>query len=147
LDGLPRHRLLAPGSAALTVAADHLANNVEFATFLCPDGGRRLARITAISCARQPARHLAGVLVVSPPGDLHGLTIQELEILGLLVEDWSLRRIGAALDLPLSTVADRLEHILTKLTAPSRSVAVLQALRRGLYIPRVLGAHHRQRRD
>jgi hypothetical protein len=65
LDGLPRHRLLTPDSPALAVAADHLANNVEFATFLCPNGGRRLARVTVLSCARQPARHLAGVLVVS----------------------------------------------------------------------------------
>jgi DNA-binding CsgD family transcriptional regulator len=146
LDGLPRHRLLAPGSAALAVAADHLANNVEFATFLCPDGGHRLARITALSCANQPARHLAGVLVVSPPGNLHGLTTSDLEILGLLVEDWSLRRIDAALDLPLPTVADRVEHILTKLTAPSRTVAILRALRQGLYIPRLLGVHHRQQR-
>jgi DNA-binding NarL/FixJ family response regulator len=146
LDGLPRHRLLAPGSAALAVAADHLANNVEFATFLCPNGGRRLARVTVLSCARQPAPHLAGVLVVSPPGNLHGLTTRDLEILGLLVEDWSLRRIGAALDLPLPTVADRVEHILTKPTAPSRTVAILQALRQGLYNPRSLGAHHRQQR-
>ena len=60
LDGLPRHRLLAPGSPVLAVAADHLADNVEFATFLCPDDERRLARITTLSCARQPARHLAG---------------------------------------------------------------------------------------
>jgi DNA-binding NarL/FixJ family response regulator len=146
LDGLPRHRLLTPDSPALAVAADHLANNVEFATFLSPDGGRRLARVTERSCARQPARHLAGELVVSPPGNLHELTTRDLEILGLLVEDWSLRRIGAALDLPPPTVADRVEHILTKLTAPSRTVAILQALRQGLYIPRMLGTHHRQQR-
>ncbi|WP_204015415.1 GAF domain-containing protein, partial [Virgisporangium aurantiacum] len=125
LDGMPRHRLLAPGSAVLAVAADHLADNVESATFVCPDGGHRLARITVLSCARQPARHLAGVLVVSPPGNLHGLTTSDLEILGLLVEDWPVPRIGATLDLPLPTAADRVEHILTKLTASSRTVAVL----------------------
>jgi DNA-binding NarL/FixJ family response regulator len=124
----------------LAVAADHLADNVEFATFLCPHDERRLARITTLSCARQPARHLAGVLVVSPPGDLHGLTTRDLEILGLLVEDWSVRRIGAALDLSVPTVADRVEHILTKLAATSRAVAVVRALRQGLYIPRPLGA-------
>jgi DNA-binding CsgD family transcriptional regulator len=146
LVGLPRHRLLAPGSPALAVAADHLANNVEFATFLCRNDEHRLARITTLSCARQPARHLAGVLVVSPPGNLHGLTTRDLEILGLLVEDWPIRRIGAALDLSVPTVADRVEHILTKLTAPSRAVAVVRALRQGLYIPRPLGAHHRQQR-
>ncbi|GIJ49573.1 hypothetical protein Val02_64590 [Virgisporangium aliadipatigenens] len=147
LHGMPPHRLLSPGSAVLTVAAEHLADNAEVATFLCPDGGQRLARITVISCAGQPARHLAGVLVVSPPGDLHGLTTDDLEILGLLAEDRSVPRIGAALDLPLPTITDRIAHILTTLAAPSRTAAVMRAIRRGLYIPRPLatwGARRRQ---
>lgn len=146
LNGLPRHRLLSPGSAVLTVAADHLADNVDVATFLCPDDEHRLARITVLSCARQPARHLAGVLVVSPPGNLRALTIGDLEILGLLVEDWSVPRIGAALDLPLPAVADRVEHILTKLAAPSRTAAIMRAIRQGLYIPRLLVTQERQQR-
>jgi DNA-binding NarL/FixJ family response regulator len=109
-----------------------------------PDRPQRavLARITVLSCGGQPARHLAGVLVVSPPGNLHGLTTRGLEVLGLLVEDWSVRRIGAALDLSVPTVADRVERILTKLTATSRTVAVVRALRQGLYIPRSLRALH-----
>jgi DNA-binding NarL/FixJ family response regulator len=67
-----------------------------------------------------------------------GLNHRELEILGLPVADWPDRRIAAALDLPPRTVAETVEHILTKLAAPTRIVAVLRAIRQGLYIPRPL---------
>jgi len=33
--------------------------------------------------------HIGCVVVVSPPGDLHGLTIRELETLGLVIDGWS----------------------------------------------------------
>jgi DNA-binding NarL/FixJ family response regulator len=75
---------------------------------------------------------------MSAPGNLHGLNRHDLEIIGLLIDDWPDHRIGAALDLPISTVADKVEHILTKLAAPTRPVAVLRALGQGLYIPRPL---------
>jgi DNA-binding CsgD family transcriptional regulator len=141
LDGLPAHRLLAPGSAVLDIAASHLAAPLDFATFLCPhpaDNAHGQARITVLACTTHPPYHLSGLVVVSPPGDLRGLTRRELEILGLLVDDWSDRRIGAALDLPPRTVAENVERTLTKLAAPTRTVATLRALRQGLYIPRPL---------
>jgi DNA-binding CsgD family transcriptional regulator len=141
LDGLPAHPLLQPGSAVLAVAANQLADCLDFATFLCPhpaDDANGHARITVLACNSHPRNHLSGVVVVSGPGDLRGLARHELEILGLLVEDWSDQRIAVALDLPLRTVVESAERALTKLAAPTRTVAVLRALRQGLYIPRPL---------
>src|SRR2546421_11470115 len=46
------------------------------------------------------------IVVVSAPGDMRGLNQRELEILGLLVEDWSDQCISAAMGLPLPIVAE-----------------------------------------
>ncbi|MCU7728404.1 LuxR C-terminal-related transcriptional regulator [Actinoplanes sp. KI2] len=110
-------------------------------TFLCPfaaDGPHSVRRITVLGCGGHPPGHLRGIVVVSPPGDTQGLDQRELEILGLLIDDWSDQRIAAALDLPTRTVAESVERILAKLNAPTRIVATLRALRRGLYTPRAL---------
>jgi DNA-binding CsgD family transcriptional regulator len=141
LPGLPAHPLLEPGSEVLAVAAAHLAAQVDVTTFLCPvpaGGAHSHLRITVLGCAAHPPHYLCGVVVVSPPGNVPGLNHRELEILGLLVADWPDRRIAAALDLPPRTIAETVEHILTKLAAPTRIVAVLRAIRQGLYIPRPL---------
>jgi DNA-binding CsgD family transcriptional regulator len=141
LPGLPGHPLLDPGSAVLTVASAHLAVRHDFVTFLCPiaaDGPHSVRRITVLGCGGYPPGHLRGIVVVSPPGDTQGLDQRELEILGLLIDDWSDQRIAAALDLPPLIVAESVERILTKLNAPTRIVATLRALRQGLYTPRAL---------
>jgi DNA-binding CsgD family transcriptional regulator len=141
LDGVPAHPLLSPGSALLSVAAGHLAAGVEFTTFLCPysaSDAHGHVRATVLGCPHRPLIHLTGVVLLSPPGNLRGLNRAELEILGLLVEDWPDRRIAAALDLPETTVVHTVEHILTKLDAANRDVALMRAVRLGLYIPRPL---------
>jgi hypothetical protein len=72
-----------------------------------PDGGRPgQVRITVLSCAKHPPRYPSGVVVVSAPGDMRGLNQRELEILGLLVEDWSDQCISAAMGLPLPVVVE-----------------------------------------
>jgi hypothetical protein len=141
LPGLPGHPLLDPGSAVLTVASAHLAVRHDFVTFLCPlmaDGPHSVRRITVLGCSGHPPGHLRGVVVVSPPGDTQGLDQRELEILGLLIDDWSDQRIAAALDLPPLIVTESVERILTKLYAPTRIVGTLRALRQGLYTPPAL---------
>jgi DNA-binding CsgD family transcriptional regulator len=80
------------------------------------------------------------VVVASPPGDIHGLTTRELEILGLLIEGWSNAQIAHQLILAPRTVATHVEHILAKLGVLSRAHAAVLAERDGIYIPHGLQA-------
>ena len=78
---------------------------------------------------------LIGIVVVSPPGDLRGLTPRELEILGLVVDGRSNAEIARALVIAPRTVAAHLEHVLAKLSASSRTLAAVRAERAGLHVP------------
>jgi DNA-binding CsgD family transcriptional regulator len=142
LPGLPGHPLLSTGSAVLRAAAQQLIGGAAVASFLCPLAATRGAdshvRVTAIPAAPPPPEHHAAVVTVSPPGDLHGLTRRELEVLGLLVEGWPNHAIALGLAVTERTVAAHVEHILTKLTVPTRTAAAATALRAGLYVPRLL---------
>ena len=138
LPGLPTAPLLAAGSAVLAAAARQLAGG-GYAGFLWPAPGPDPAaghvRVTTLGCAALPPHHLVAVVTVNRPRDLHGLTPVQLQILGLLVEDWTTARIAAALGLTPRTVAGQLEHIRARLGAATRAVATLRALREGLYVP------------
>jgi DNA-binding CsgD family transcriptional regulator len=138
LPGLKGHMLLAADSPAVAAARRALAGGLLYASFLWPLGGRQASlghtRLTALP-TEDLRVHLAGILVMSPPGDLLGLTPRELEILGLLIEGWSNARIAHALIVAPRTVAAHLEHILAKLSAPSRTLAAVRADRAGLYVP------------
>jgi DNA-binding NarL/FixJ family response regulator len=76
--------------------------------------------------------------MVAPPGNLCALTPRELEILGLLVEDWPNQRIAAALGITARTVFAHVEQILVKLGARTRALAAVRALNQGLYVPHPL---------
>ncbi len=137
LPGLPSHDLLIDGLDLLTVAAEHVVTG-HLHSFLCPDpddGTGPPTKITILACPADAPPSLLAVVLLSPPGELHGLTPRELEILGLLVEGWPNRRIAAALFITPRTVATHVEHILIKLDAPTRTLAVVRALRLGLYVP------------
>jgi hypothetical protein len=88
----------------LTTLAEWLDTGHADGTFLCPTRGNDAidghARITMLACSRQPPYYLAAVVARSPPGNLRGLTRLELEILGLLIDDWSDAQIADALGLP-----------------------------------------------
>ncbi|WP_345510352.1 helix-turn-helix transcriptional regulator [Phytohabitans houttuyneae] len=140
LPGLPDHPMLAGGSRLLDVAARQLGETAH-STFLCPfdaDGDHRHLRVTVLACPAIPPANVIAAVVVAPAGELSRLTRRELEVLGLLVEGCSNRRIASAFRLTERTAATHLEHILTKLHAPTRTLAAVYALRRGLYIPRAL---------
>jgi DNA-binding NarL/FixJ family response regulator len=94
--------------------------------------------VTVLACVPQPASYLAAVVMVSPPGDVCGLTRRELEILGLVVEGCSNQRIAAAFGITARTVAAHVEQILAKLGARTRAVAAIRSLNRGLYVPHPL---------
>ena len=147
LPGLDGHALLAAGSPALITAREHLAAGRTYTSFLWPLGGRHAPhghlRITAMAPPADLPLRLIGLVLVSPPGDLRGLTPRELEVLGLLVEGSSNAAIAHALVVAPRTVAAHLEHILVKLAAPSRTLAAVRAQRAGLFVPPslVIGRH------
>nr|MDT0660218.1 helix-turn-helix transcriptional regulator [Micromonospora sp. DSM 115978] len=136
LPGLLNDERLAEGSELVLTAAA-LVDDQAHVTFVCPDGGG-YSRVTAFRCRSEAGPHLAAVVLLSPIGDLAGLTRRELGILGLLVEGWSNRRIAAALVIAGRTVDAHVAHILAKLRAGSRTQAAVRALRHGLYLPRPL---------
>ncbi|GAB3667523.1 hypothetical protein GCM10027596_36680 [Nocardioides korecus] len=76
-----------------------------------------------------------GMALLSPAGDLHGLTPRELEVLGQLVAGPTNHEIARLLVMAPRTVAAHVEHMLHKLEAPSRTLAAVRAQRMGLYVP------------
>jgi DNA-binding CsgD family transcriptional regulator len=78
------------------------------------------------------------VVLAGPAGDLHGLSPQELQVLGLLVTGASNERIAVALGITRRTVDGHVEHVRGKLAARSRTAAAARALRLGLFVPPAL---------
>jgi DNA-binding CsgD family transcriptional regulator len=139
LPGMGSHELLALGSPALAAARAELDAGSLHHSFLWPLGGRHApgghARITVVARAQDLPVRVIGIAIVSHPGDLHGLTPRELEVLGLIVEGCSNRQIAGTLVVSERTVAAHVEHVLAKLRAPTRTHAAVRAERAGLYVP------------
>jgi DNA-binding CsgD family transcriptional regulator len=142
LPGLGMHPLLDVDSNVVAVAAERLTAGGVYCSFLCPyaaaDAPSGPVRITMLACPPDSPHDVVAVVLLSPPGDMRGLTPRELQILGLIVEGWPNQRIAAALFVTCRTVNAHLEHILAKLGAPTRTLAGVHALRFGLYVPRPL---------
>jgi DNA-binding CsgD family transcriptional regulator len=142
LAGLPTHPLLDQGSQVLREVSTQIAAGRVHGSFLSPypEQGRPATyrRITMLAGPRQPPHPAAGVVFVSPPGDLLGLTPRELELLGLLVEGWPNNRIAATMQITERTVGAHIEHVLVKLSTATRTLAAVRALRLGLYLPQPL---------
>jgi two-component system nitrate/nitrite response regulator NarL len=75
-----------------------------------------------------------GALREAPAADevVETLTLREVEVLQLLAEGRSNREIGTALDISPHTAKFHVDRILAKLTASSRTDAVVRAVRLGL---------------
>jgi DNA-binding CsgD family transcriptional regulator len=145
LPGLPDDRLLTPGSGVLAAATEQLAQGGPHASFLAPLPGTVSAethvRITVLAVPPDLRLFAAAVVLVSPAGDLQGLSRRELQVLGLLVTGASNERIAGALGITAKTVAVHVEHVRAKLAAPSRTAAAARALRLGLFVPSSLVTH------
>jgi DNA-binding CsgD family transcriptional regulator len=141
LPGLGDHPLLAEDSPALRGARAAVSSGHVYTSFLWPLGGQHApfghARITALASTEDVPEVLTGMVLVSPPGNLRGLTPRELEVLGLLIDGFSNREIARTLVVAQRTVAAHLEHILAKLSAVTRTLAAVRAEREGLYVPRL----------
>jgi DNA-binding CsgD family transcriptional regulator len=102
------------------------------------DGGAAHVRITVLTTPPDVRFFAAAVVLVGPPGDLHGLSAQELQVLGLLVTGASNERIAVALGISRRTVEGHVDHVRAKLAGRSRTAAVARALRLGLFVPPAL---------
>ncbi len=137
LPGLAMDPLLSLGTTVLKEAHAHIHAGHTYTSFLWPTRHESAAhlRVTVIaSSATTPTMH-QGVVVLSPPTELRGLTSRELEVLGYVVDGCSNQEISHRLVLSPRTVAAHLEHILAKLGSPSRTIAAVRACREGLYVP------------
>lgn len=142
LPGLTGEDLLSAGSPVLDAARGVAAGRQVCASFLWPRGGwhapRGHDRVTVLTSTDDLPSMLTGMVLLSPAGDLRGLTPRELEVLGLVIDGCSNQEIARALVVAPRTVAAHLEHILVKLQASSRTLAAVRAERWGLYVPPVL---------
>lgn len=138
LPGLPGHDALRAGSAVVGAAQDLLDG--PQASFLLPvrsaPGGH--LRVTALDAPQDAPDHITAIVVLSPCGELHGLTHRELEVLGLLIAGRRNAEIAQVLVVTQRTVATHVEHILTKLEAVTRALAAVRAQRHGLFVPSAL---------
>jgi DNA-binding NarL/FixJ family response regulator len=137
--GLGDDALLVERSPVLDAARTALRRGQVYTSFLWPRGGRHApdghTRVTVLISTDDVARLLPGMVLLSPAGDLRGLTPRELEVLGLVIEGYANQEIARALVVASRTVAAHLEHILVKLGAPSRTLAAVRAERMGVYVP------------
>lgn len=141
--GLADHHLLTPTSELLETVRARAADGEPYLSFLWPSGSdgapHEHVRVTYLAISEPPTPDLLGVVLLSPTGPLHGLTDRELQVLGLIVEGCSNQQIAEQLVVATRTVATHVEHILVKLSSPSRTHAAVHAQREGLYVP--LPAH------
>jgi DNA-binding CsgD family transcriptional regulator len=142
LPGLAVDPLFGTDSAVLAEARQRLDDGAVHSSFLWPIGGRHgpqgHVRITALAATDDAPDEFTGLALTSPGANPHSLTPRELEILGLLVEGWSNSEIARALVVAKRTVAAHVEHILGKLSVPSRTAAAVRAEREGTYVPAAL---------
>ena len=141
LPGLPGHPALRPGSPVLSAARDLLDGPQT--SFLLPapaEPGGHL-RVTGLDVPDDAPHGSRAIVVLSPCGDLQGLTRRELEVLGQVIAGRSNVQAARGLGVTARTVATHVEHVLVKLDADSRALAAVRAQRRGLFIPPTLAAH------
>lgn len=147
LPGLPGHPLLAVGSGVLAAATAQRAAGGPHLSFLAPlptaedtegdgrAGAEAHARITLLAAPPDVRRFAAAVVLISPAGELHGLSRRELQVLGWLVTGAPNEAIAQALGISPRTVEVHVDQVRAKLAAPTRTAAAAQALRRGLFVP------------
>lgn len=147
LPGLMSDALLTQGSGVVAAAFAAIAGGQVYTSFLWPLGGRHApdghVRVTVLTGTDDVTLLIPGMVLLSPVGDLRGLTHRELEVLGLLIEGCANLEIARALVVAPRTVAAHVEHILVKLEAPSRTLAAVRAERAGLYVPAAAAASGR----
>jgi DNA-binding CsgD family transcriptional regulator len=130
LPGLQADALLAPRSPVLAAARERIREGHVYSSFLWPVGGPHApgghVRVTVLAAPEDVTSGLTGLALLSRATELHGLTPREMEVLGLLVEGCSNQEIARTLIVTPRTVATHLEHVLSKLAAPTRTYAAVR---------------------
>jgi hypothetical protein len=138
LDAAAR-QLIANVAIVIAAAAAELADGATYGSFLTPTtgpDGAGLLRVTALNCARPDLDHLTAAVLLSPPGDLCGLTPRDLRLLGLVTEGVIERSaLAVRLGLDERTVGDALAAAQAALRAPDLTATATYAIRTGLRIP------------
>jgi hypothetical protein len=139
LPGLPGHPLLASGSPVLAVAASEIDRTETYVSFLVPVPEPTvdpLVRVTVIDATGAGQDHLRAAVLLSPPGDLLGLTSLDLRVLGLVAEGVTdVAAVAAVLELPEQTVAEALVAARDAFGVTTIAALAVHALRTGLRIP------------
>jgi DNA-binding CsgD family transcriptional regulator len=135
LPGLPGHDALRPDTPLLAAAPELLDG--PRTSFLVPDATEpgSLLRVTLLDVPDDAPFDLRAIVVLSPCGEVQGLTRRELEVLGLVIAGLGNADAARRLVVTQRTIATHIEHILVKLDAGSRALAAVRAQRRGLYVP------------
>jgi hypothetical protein len=96
---VPAHPLLSPESIVVAVACGHMGADDAHVSFLAPWAGG-LVRVTVLNCRDERADHSSAVVMVSPPGDLSGMGLSGLRVLGRLLQGWDAEQIAIRSDVP-----------------------------------------------
>ncbi|MCW2541620.1 MAG: transcriptional regulator, LuxR family [Frankiales bacterium] len=139
LPGLPDDELLRMPSELVATVRARLFDGEAHTAFLWPrDSSADIpsyVRVTYLAVTGLPLLGIQGIVMLSSAKPLHKLTLRELEVLGMIVDGCSNQQIAHKLVVSMRTVAAHVEHILAKLSAPSRTHAAVRAEREGNYLP------------
>jgi DNA-binding CsgD family transcriptional regulator len=141
LPGLPGHPLLTAGAGVPAAAAAQLAHGAVHTSFLAPnpaaadDDANTHLRVTGLAVPPDLGFVASIIVLLSPAGDLHGLSARELQVLGLLLTGESTEQMAAALGISAHTLEGHIDTARAKLDTPSRTTAAARALRLGLFVP------------
>jgi hypothetical protein len=86
LPGLEGHAVLDVGSPPMAVARSAIESGSVYTSFLWPLSDDATpaehVRVTALACPTDAPAVVTGMVLLSPPGEVHGLTPRELQVLG-----------------------------------------------------------------
>ncbi|MCU1473819.1 helix-turn-helix transcriptional regulator [Amnibacterium sp.] len=143
LPGMPGDDLLAVHSGLLTTVGARVITGETHLSFLWPrdaTASHEYVRVSYLTGIGSAFPDLLGIVLLSSVETVHRLTARELEVLGMIVDGFSNHEIARRLVVTTRTVAAHVEHILAKLSSPTRTYAAVRAEREGIYVPVAGGA-------
>jgi hypothetical protein len=123
----------------LAAAVSEIDRTETYVSFLVPvpePDVDPLVRVTVLDAAGAGQDHLRAAVLLSPPGDLLGLTCLELRVLGAVAEGVTdVAAVATALGVPEHTVAEALVGARDAFGVTTMTALAAHSLRTGLRIP------------